>query len=94
MSLDGIAEFLDKKSTMTEFGPLADISKEEELKVAGQKKTDRSLRRFEGEKLTFKFRLLHFDPLRSILIHFYSKTGVYFDPILSKNGGPFWFTLI
>lgn len=49
MSLDGIAEFLDKKSTMTEFGPLADISKEEELKVAGQKKTDRSLRRFEGE---------------------------------------------
>ena len=50
MNLDGIQEFLDKKSTMTEFGPLADISKEEELKVAGQKKTDRSLRRFEGQK--------------------------------------------
>ena len=49
MNLDGIAEFLDKKSTMTEFGPLAEISKEEELKVAGQKKTDRSLRRFEGK---------------------------------------------
>ena len=58
MSLDGIAEFLDKKSTMTEFGPLADISKEEELKVAGQKKTDRSLRRFEGEKLKFVLRIV------------------------------------
>ena len=66
MSLDGIAEFLDKKSTMTEFGPLADISKEEELKVAGQKKTDRSLRRFEGKKLAFTLRefiLIHLGPL-------------------------------
>ena len=26
-SLDGLAEFLDKKSTMTEFGPLAEIRK-------------------------------------------------------------------
>ena len=77
MSLDGIAEFLDKKSTMTEFGPLADISKEEELKVAGQKKTDRSLRRFEGKKLTFMFRLLHFDPLRSISIDFNLKLGLF-----------------
>ena len=72
MSLDGIAEFLDKKSTMTEFGPLADISKEEELKVAGQKKTDRSLRRFEGEKSIFMFKH-HFDPLLSTSIHFKSK---------------------
>ena len=73
MSLDGIAEFLDKKSTMTEFGPLADISKEEELKVAGQKKTDRSLRRFEGEKLKFMHIILK---LEYILIHFGSYRSI------------------
>ena len=48
MNLDGLLEFLDKKTTMTEFGALADIANEEEVKVAGQNRRDRSLRQFVG----------------------------------------------
>jgi len=48
MNLDGLLEFLDKKTTMTEFGALADIAQEEEVKLAGQRRQDRSLRHFTG----------------------------------------------
>ena len=47
VNLDGLLEFLDSKTTMTEFGALADISDAADVKLAGQKKSDRSLRRFD-----------------------------------------------
>lgn len=37
-NLDGLQEFLDRKSTMTEFGALADIDDSEDVKLAGEKK--------------------------------------------------------
>ena len=46
--LDGLEEFLDKKSTMTEFGALADIAMEDDVQLAGAKKRDRSQRAFGG----------------------------------------------
>lgn len=47
-NLDGLKEFLDSKTTMTEFGAIADIADASEVKLAGQKKSDRALRRFDG----------------------------------------------
>ena len=47
--LDGLEEFLDKKSTMTEFGAIADIAQEDDVKLAGSKKRDRSQRAFGGK---------------------------------------------
>ena len=55
--LDGLEEFLDKKSTMTEFGALADIAQEDDVKLAGSKKRDRSQRAFGG---TYSFYFAFF----------------------------------
>ena len=46
--LDGLEEFLDRKSTMTEWGALADIAMDDDVKLAGAKKKDRSQRAFGG----------------------------------------------
>ena len=46
--LDGLEEFLDRKSTMTEWGALADIAMEDDVKLAGAKKKDHSQRAFRG----------------------------------------------
>ena len=40
MNIDGLQEFLNSKNTMTEFGALADIDDDEQVKIAGQKKKD------------------------------------------------------
>ena len=47
-SLDGLTEFLDSKKTMNEFGMNAEIADQSEVRLAGQAKTDRSLRRFDA----------------------------------------------
>ena len=47
MNIDGLQEFLNAKNTMTEFGALADIDDDEQVKIAGQKKKDRAIRRVE-----------------------------------------------
>ena len=47
MNIDGLAEFLNAKNTMTEFGALAEIDDDEQVKIAGQKKKDRAIRRVE-----------------------------------------------
>ena len=58
--LDGLEEFLDKKSTMTEFGALADIAQEDDVKLAGSKKRDRSQRAFGGTCSFYFCFLLYF----------------------------------
>ena len=57
--LDGLEEMLDKRTTMTEWGALADIADEDEVAAAGSKKKDRSQRAFNG--LYFPFFLKNFE---------------------------------
>jgi hypothetical protein len=47
INIDGLQEFLNAKNTMTEFGALAEIDDDEQVKIAGQKKKDRAIRRVE-----------------------------------------------
>ena len=47
INIDGLQEFLNSKNTMTEFGALAEIDDDEQVKIAGQKKKDRAIRRVE-----------------------------------------------
>ena len=56
--LDGLEEFLDKKSTMTEFGALADIAMDDNVNLAGAKKRDRSQRAFGGKYLKLMPKLI------------------------------------
>ena len=84
---------LDRKSTMTQFGPLADIDTSEEIKIAGAGKTDKSLRLLSD---SLKCQCVTVSPAGNEFaiatpegVSVYSKNSNYFQPInLTESATP------